>query len=203
MLFLHFSEVLERVVAHQLPDEREEELLLLIHEINASNTNERELELFTKDHRIVLVCHLLEFVGRFLLHLLPVYNSRLHSIDNLEQIHTIRAVVVEVVDVEVLQAKGVHPHAEGALFAGVADVVLEQPDLVHLLLIERIQTRALVEDGRGEGQVQLRVAFAYVRGRDEGLDVQLLRVVEHHLSALFLVCDGEAFGVALARRNLV
>ena len=101
--------------SQKLPDDGENKLLVAIDDINTTNADERKTELLADHDCVVSILYLLKFVLRVEVDLSPVDAARLDVVHDLEQNNAVAKVLKQVVDIKVLDAEGIDPHAKDSL----------------------------------------------------------------------------------------
>lgn len=114
-----FVQDLQGVLAHELPDEGEDELLVAIDDVQATDVNERELEGFADVYRVVGILDLLETGLGFEVGTFPVDTAWLHLILNTQKVVAILQVDEQVVNVDTVDVQRVDPHAEDTFLAAI------------------------------------------------------------------------------------
>ena len=109
---------LERVESQKLPNDGEDKLLVAIDDVNTTNAYERKTELLADHDRIVSILDLLKLVLRVEVDLSPVDAAGLDVVHDLEQNNAVAEVLKQIVDIEVLDAEGINPHAKDSLWSG-------------------------------------------------------------------------------------
>jgi len=171
------SKDVKEVGTHHLPNDCKCEGLVTIVNVLAGNTDEREAELLAQLNGVVAVLDLLHVSThrpRGLVNSLPVNNTRLNLIEELEKNQAILKIVVEMVD-EWVDTEGVHEVSVSLLLTGL---------LNNNNLLDGLESRIHVEQVGNEGQVELGVTIADILGTDELLSSHLVCVGEHELGAL-------------------
>jgi hypothetical protein len=128
-----------------LRTESEREGLIAVHNVHATNADQRELELLAQFHSVVAVLHHLESIQRqILIHLVPLHDAGLDLVHHAQQHQTIAQVLEQVVH-EGLHAQRVHPQRECACFTGALAGKEPLLELRLLLFGEGLETGVGVE----------------------------------------------------------
>lgn len=178
------SEVMD---SHELPDHREDVLLVTITDIlstDADALNSKSGHGFNCQVAVVIfVEHVLD--GH--LGLGPVNAAFFDAVANTENDKTVTDFLKQVLDEAVLNLHGVDPEAESALFTGGVNVVIDQTSRLKFFLSELLKTVLGVENLSNEDGVDLLVTLAKIIGTNSVLNSHSLGASNHFGGSLDII----------------
>jgi len=128
-----------------LPDEGKDELLVTVLDVNVTDTNSLNLELLEGIECNLTVDADLEVVIGVFLDTVPLNDSFIDLVDDLEENLTVSHILVQVIDSAVRDFEGVDPETELTLFTRSFHILIDAA-LISLLFVELLKTVSSVEN---------------------------------------------------------
>ena len=173
--------------SHELPDHREDVLLVTITDVLSTDTDALNTKSGHGFNCQVAVVILVEHVLDGHLGLGPVDAAFFNAVANTENDKTVTDLLKQVLNEAVLNLHGVDPEAESALFTGCVDVVIDQTSSLKFFCGELLKTVLGVENLSDEDRVDLLVTLAKIIGTNSVLNSHSLGASNHFGGSLNIV----------------
>ncbi len=193
--------------SHQLPNDCEHELLVGLEDVGGADANQVDLHLVACIEGDLAVDAHLEHIVCVFFDTVPLNDVGVDLVDDLEQKLAVSAFFVQVVDEHAFNVKGIDPQSEGTLLSGAFNgVIVDETSSFKLLLLFFVQLfKAVlcVENLGNKDRVSFRVRFNEVCGIHDMGDSESVRVPDHRLGTLEVVCFTDVAEGALRLIQLV
>jgi hypothetical protein len=148
---------LQVVSAHQLPNYSQNHLLVSVGNVTSTNTNCLHIHslVVASIESNLAVDLLFEFIVRVLFDSVPFNDIWVDFMNNLQENLTVTHILEQVVDVNILDFKGVDPQTELSLFTGSSNVVIDETCLVDFFLGDFFKTVSSIKDLSNKNSVDL------------------------------------------------
>lgn len=170
-----------------MPHDSEHKLLVALLDILRTDADQLDFKGSASIESNLAVDTLLKVVVGVLFDSIPLDNVRVDLVDHLQEDLTVTDILVQVVDEDTFNSKGVDPQAELALFAGTSNVVVHNSSLLEVILLllgKLLETVASVEDLSYVDGIDTGITLVPVISGDKLSNTESVGVLDHPTGAL-------------------